>query len=170
MRILGIDPALRITGFGLIDWNGRDFSLVTAGTVAAAEKDTMPRRLLTIHTAVTRLIAEFKPDVMVLEKIYAHSRFPATAFVLGQARGVICLACGSAGIPLAEYAATRVKKSLTGKGLASKAQVQRTVAGLLGMKNTPRYFDVTDALALAIAFCYLAKAETLKKNSFTVPK
>jgi len=167
MRILGIDPALRITGFGLVDWNGREFTLICAGTISAPEKEPMPRRLLKIHAAVTRLIFEFKPDLMVLEKIFAHSRHPATSFALGQARGVICLACGSAGLPLAEYAASRVKKALTGNGLASKAQVQRSVTGLLGMKKVPRYLDVTDALALAIAFCYLAKAEALGKNTFT---
>jgi crossover junction endodeoxyribonuclease RuvC len=166
MRILGIDPALRITGFGLIDWNGSEFRIVTAGTIRTTERESFPGRLLKIHTAVAALIREFKPDVMVLEKIYAHYRHPATAFMLGQARGSICLACASAGIPMAEYAATRVKKALTGKGLAPKTQVQRTVASLLKLTTLPRYLDVTDALALAVAFCYLTKAETLKKKSF----
>ncbi|MGE5308575.1 MAG: crossover junction endodeoxyribonuclease RuvC [Deltaproteobacteria bacterium] len=166
MRVLGIDPALRTTGFGLIDWDGKKFILVSAGTISTSDRQPMPARLLRINTAVGRLAGQFKPDVCVLEKVFAHYRHPATAFILGQARGAICLACASARIPVAEYAATRVKKALTGKGLASKAQVQRTVASLLGLKVLPRRFDVTDALALAVSFCYLAKGEQLKRHSF----
>lgn len=167
MRILGIDPALRITGFGLIEWNGSEFRIVTAGTISTSEREPFPSRLLKIYTAVQALIRRFKPEVMVLEKIYAHYRHPATAFILGQARGAICLASACEKIPMAEYAATRVKKALTGKGLAPKVQVQRTVASLLKLTTMPRYLDVTDALALAIAFCYLTKAETLKKKAYT---
>lgn len=166
MRILGIDPALRITGFGLIDWKNSGFRIVTAGTIKTDQRQPLPQRLLKLHTALQSLIREFKPDVLVLEKIYAHYGHPATAFILGQARGIVCLAGASAAVPVAEYSATRVKKALTGKGLAPKIQVQRTVVSLLKLAEMPKYLDVTDALALAIAFCYLTKAERLKKNSF----
>lgn len=166
MRILGIDPALRITGFGLVDWNGREFRLITAGTVTTNERQPVAQRLLKINGAVGKLIHDFNPEVAVLETIFAHYRHPATAFHLGQARGVICCACASARVPLMEYAATRVKKALTGKGHATKVQVQKTVISLLKLKIVPRYLDVTDALALAITFGYLAKAEMLKKNSW----
>lgn len=166
MRILGIDPALHITGFGIIDWNGSGFRTVSAGTVRTDPREPLPQRLLRIHTAIETLIRKYKPDVLVVEKVYAHYRHPATAFVLGQARGVICLAGAAARIPVAEYAATRVKKALTGKGLAPKQQVQRTVASLLGLTALPKYLDVTDALALAVAFCCLSKADALGKKSF----
>jgi crossover junction endodeoxyribonuclease RuvC len=106
-----------------------------------------------------KLISDTKPDVMVLEKLYAHYRHPTTAYLLGQARGVICLACATKNIPLVEYAATRVKKAIVGRGLASKNQVQRMVANTLSLSSLPRYLDVTDALALAIAHSYMVRSK-----------
>ncbi len=166
MRILGIDPALRRTGFGVIDWDGARFTTVSAGTITTGADEPEPERLLKLHDAVGSLIGKFSPDVAVVEKVFSHHGHPATAFILGQARGVICLACAGAHVRLEEYAATRVKKALTGKGMASKVQVQRTVAALLKLSGLPKYLDVTDALALAIAFCYLTKTGILKKRSF----
>ena len=95
---------------------------------------------------------------MVLEKIYVHYQHPATSFLLGEARGIICLAAAQANLTLEEYSATHVKKSVLGRGMASKEQVQRMVVALLGMKILPKYKDVTDALALAIAYCYFSRA------------
>jgi crossover junction endodeoxyribonuclease RuvC len=105
------------------------------------------------------LIADIKPDALVLEKLYAHYRHPTTAYLLGQARGVICLACAKANIPLVEYAATRVKKAIVGKGLASKNQVQRMVSSMLSLATMPKYTDITDALALAIAHHYIMRSK-----------
>jgi crossover junction endodeoxyribonuclease RuvC len=164
MRIIGIDPALRITGFGIIDEKNNGFSLVRAGTIGTSANKDLPNRLIQIFDAVNSLILEFKPQVMVLEKIYSHSQHPATSFVLGQARGIICLAAGKAGVKLVEYSATHVKKSVVGRGLASKEQVQRMVCALLRMKTLPKYKDVTDALALAIAYSYFSK--NFKFNSY----
>jgi crossover junction endodeoxyribonuclease RuvC len=96
---------------------------------------------------------------MVLEKLYAHYRHPTTAYLLGQARGVICLACARENIALVEYAATRVKKAIVGYGLASKYQVQRMVANILNLNRLPKYTDVTDALALAIAHSYMLRSK-----------
>jgi crossover junction endodeoxyribonuclease RuvC len=115
------------------------------------------KRLDKIYRAITKLIVDSKPECMVLEKLYAHYRHPTTAYILGQARGVICLACAAKNIPLVEYAATRVKKAIIGQGLASKFQVQRMVASLLNLNSIPKYTDVTDALALAIAHSYIIK-------------
>jgi crossover junction endodeoxyribonuclease RuvC len=157
MRIIGIDPALHTTGFGIIDWDGKRFRLAGAGTIKTDPVQPHLKRLERIHSCTRKLLEEYSPDVMVLEKIYAHYQHPATAFVLGQARGVICLACAESGLPLVEYAATRVKKALTGKGLASKLQVQKMVASMLGLASLPSKYDVTDALALAIAFCQLGR-------------
>ena len=164
MRIIGIDPALRMTGFGIIDDSTGRFSLVKAGTISTSGCKDLPASLIQIFDAVNSLLLEFKPQVMVLEKVYSHSQHPTTAFVLGQARGVICLAAGQAKLELVEYSATHVKKSVVGRGLASKEQVQRMVAMLLGMKKLPKYKDVTDALALAMAYSYFSKG-----NKFNSP-
>lgn len=159
MVILGIDPALAVTGYGVIQANKSSLSLVEAGIISTSAKDTVPKRLEKIYGGIAKLIADTRPECAVLEKIYSHYRHPVTSYILGQARGVICLACARADIAFAEYAATRVKKALVGQGLASKNQVQRMVMDLLNMGEAPRYTDVTDALALAIAHSYIMKAK-----------
>ena len=157
MIILGVDPALSITGYGVIETRNNALSLIEAGIIATSSNDKLPKRLDKIYKGITKLISDTEPDVLVLEKLYAHYRHPTTAFILGEARGVICLACETMNIPLAEYAATRVKKAIVGKGLASKYQVQRMVASVLKLDNLPKYLDVTDALALAIAHSNISK-------------
>lgn len=170
MRILGVDPALRITGYGIIDFDPapmhrggvkkNTISLLEAGIVRTSSQQTLPERLDKIYRAVEKLIFDTKPHAIVLEKLYAHYRHPTTAYLLGQARGVICFACAEKKISLFEYAATRVKKAIVGCGSASKYQVQRMVANILNLKSLPKYTDVTDALALAIAHYYISKATT----------
>ena len=159
MIILGLDPALCITGYGVIQVKGSLIALREAGIIKTSAKDPVPMRLDKIYRGVIKLIEDTRPDCLVLEKIYSHYRHPATSYVLGQARGVICLAAAEKNIPFFEYAATRIKKAIVGKGLASKSQVQRMVAGTLGLKNLPGYMDVTDALALALAHSYIAKVK-----------
>ncbi|MDD4980537.1 MAG: crossover junction endodeoxyribonuclease RuvC [Candidatus Omnitrophica bacterium] len=157
MRILGIDPALIVTGYGVIDIKNGKPLLLEAGIITTQSQEAITKRLDKIYGSVTKLIRDTKPQVMVLEKLYAHYRHPTTAYLLGQARGVICLACAKENILLAEYAATRVKKAIVGRGLASKYQVQRMVAGILNLNTLPKYTDVTDALALAIAHSYIMR-------------
>jgi len=157
MRILGIDPALTITGYGVIDLHKDRAELLEAGIITTSPKQKIQQRLEKIYRGVTKLISDTHPDVLVLEKLYAHYRHPTTAYLLGQARGVICLACALNNVTLVEYAATRVKKAVVGEGLASKYQVQRMVAGMLNLKELPKYMDVTDALALAIACAYMGR-------------
>jgi len=158
MIVLGIDPALSITGYGAINIREKKFSLLEAGIISTSSKDNLALRLNKIFKAVVKLIKDTKPDCMVLEKIYSHYRHPATSYILGHARGVIALACASQNVPLAEYGATRIKKAIVGRGLASKTQVQKMVADILGLQDLPKYNDVTDALALAIAHCYITRA------------
>ena len=159
MIILGVDPALTITGYGVIQVKAGILAIREAGIIRTSVKDPTPKRLDKIYRGVIKLIDDMQPDCLVLEKIYSHYRHPATAYILGQARGVICLAAATKNIPFFEYAATRVKKAIVGKGLASKAQVQRMVANTLGLINLPKYMDVTDALALAIAHSYIVKVK-----------
>ncbi|MBU1124474.1 MAG: crossover junction endodeoxyribonuclease RuvC [Candidatus Omnitrophica bacterium] len=170
MVILGIDPALTITGYGVIEVHQRRIALIEAGVVKTSPRQVLTQRLSTIHAAISKLIHDTHPEVMVLEKLFSHYRHPTTAFLLGQARGVICLCCASAKIPLVEYAATRVKKTIVGKGLAAKSQVQRMVAITLGLHTVPRYTDVTDALALAIAHSHISRACIARGKEFSAYK
>lgn len=185
MRILGIDPALSVTGYGVIDTfappmaelsinpeqpegvslsrrridtHRGSLSLIKAGVIITSSRDNLPERLNKIYEAVIALMAEVKPEVLVLEKLYVHYRHPTTAYILGQARGIICLACAKCDVPLIECAATQVKKAVVGRGLASKYQIQKMVASMLNLKELPRYSDVTDALALAITYSHTVKS------------
>lgn len=159
MRILGIDPALGITGYGAVEVKKNKIFVLEAGIINTATSQALPQRLNKIYKSIIALITDTRPDVMVLEKLYAHYRHPTTAFILGQARGVICLACAQCNIPLVEYSATRVKKAVVGRGQASKYQVQRMVVELLGLKELPKYLDVTDALALALTHSQVARVK-----------
>ena len=159
MRILGIDPALSITGFGVVDQNSRGLFLVDAGIVRTESNSALPVRLAKIYKDILRIAEELRPNCLILEKIFVHHHHPTTAYILGQARGVICLVSAQAHLPLFEYAATRVKKAVIGEGLASKSQIQRMVCSILGLSDLPKYQDITDALALAIAHSYIARSK-----------
>lgn len=157
MRIAGIDPGLHTTGYGLIDSQGFKIGLVEAGYIRTNPKEKIHGRLGHLHRAIGAIINKFNPEVMVLEKLYAHWRHPATAYALGQARGVICLAAKENNIELVEYAATRIKKAIVGKGHASKMQVQRMIQHLFSLPQVLAPADVSDALALAVGHSYMMK-------------
>lgn len=159
MIIVGIDPALAVSGYGVIAVNKSALALVEAGVIKTVATEALGVRLDRIYRGVIKLITDTKADCLVLEKIFSHYKHPATACILGQARGVICLAAFTAGVPLFEYSATRIKKAIVGKGQASKAQVQSMVGHTLGLKTLPAYLDVTDALALALAHSYILKVK-----------
>jgi len=159
MKILGVDPALTVTGYGIIEINKNKLALLGAGIIRTSAQQNCAERLDKIYRAIEKLITDIHPDTLVLEKLYAHYRHPTTAYLLGHARGVICLACAKNNIPLFEYAATRVKKAIVGNGLASKYQVQRMVVSILNLEHLPKYTDVTDALALALAHTYFIKID-----------
>lgn len=150
MKILGIDPGLAITGYGLIDSNASSVKLIEAGVIRPVSKDKIEKRLLDLYKKVFRLIKETAPEAIVLEELYSHYKHPRTSILMGHARGIICLAVEQEKIPLISYPTTRIKKAITGRGRASKEQMQRTITNLLGLKRPPEPFDITDALALAI--------------------
>lgn len=152
MRILGIDPGLRVTGYGVVDQKGGAFELIEAGLIKSAASDGISRRLGVIHRGIKSLVGERKPDIAVLEKLYSHYRHPTTALLMGHARGVICLALEEDEVPLVSLPATRVRKSILSNGHASKEQIQRAVQHLLHLRRAPHPVDVSDALALAISF------------------
>ncbi len=151
MRILGIDPGLGITGYGLIELHEKDMRLIEAGLIRSNAKEKIEERLSEIHRKIASLIKDTRPHVAVLEELYSHYRHPKTSILMGHARGIICLAVAKGNIPLVSYPSTRIKKAITGRGHASKEQVQRTVVSLLNLKKVPEPVDVTDALALAMA-------------------
>jgi len=150
MRILGIDPGLGITGYGLIEADGNNVRLIEAGVIRSNAKDKMGKRLAGIYKKVTDLIKDTMPEAVVLEELYSHYKHPKTSILMAHGRGAICLAVEHRNVALVNYPTTKIKKAITGRGRASKEQMQRTVASLLGLKNPPEPFDITDALALAI--------------------
>ena len=156
MRILGIDPGLNITGYGLIESNNGRFTLIEAGIIKTSQKLKIEARLQRIFRALVRLIRDTHPEAVILEKLYSHYRHPLTACLLGHARGVICLCASTENVDLFEYPATRVKKVVSGRGNASKQQIQHMVQHTFGV-NIPGPADVSDALALAIAHTYIVK-------------
>jgi len=161
MIILGIDPALSVTGYGLIEDKNSKLSLIKTGVIITSFKHNYGFRLKEIYTQVLEIIAAFSPQVMVVEKLYIHFRHPTTAYILGQVKGVIALISAQSNLPLYEYASTRIKKSILGVGQASKEQIQRMVIDLLGIKQMPRYNDITDALAVAVAHSYISRSEQI---------
>ena len=150
MRILGIDPGLGITGYGLIEAAGNNVRLIEAGIIRSNAKDKMEKRLASIYKKIINLIKDTTPEAVVLEELYSHYKHPKTSILMGHARGAICLAVEHQGVSLIHYPTTKIKKAITGRGRASKEQMQRTVTSLLGLKNPPEPVDITDALALAI--------------------
>ena len=158
MRILGVDPGLGITGYGVIEAEKGKFKLLEAGIIKSSPKQPLAQRLSAIYKGICDIIREYKPAVLILEKLYSHYRHQMTAVAMGHARGVIALCAGEfSHICLVNYPAKRIKKAVTGNGNASKRQVGRTVQSLLNLKELPSPDDVSDALALAIAHAYITR-------------
>ena len=156
MVILGVDPGLSATGYGLIDAGSPRLRIITAGDVRPPKNQPLAERLGVIHDELSRLITRFRAQTLVLEKIFTHHNHVTTAALMAHARGVACLAAQEHGLPLAEYPPTQVKKSLTGNGAASKDQVARMVGQWLGAADASWSIDATDALALAIIHAHIA--------------
>jgi crossover junction endodeoxyribonuclease RuvC len=150
-RILGIDPGLRITGFGIIDARGSRLEYVTSGCIRAAG-DELPTRLGVIARDLAHVIRECAPTEVAVEKVFVNVN-PNSTLLLGQARGAAIAAAVMAGLPVAEYTAGQVKQAVVGKGRALKPQVQEMVRRLLSLPGTPSP-DAADALACAICHAH----------------
>ncbi len=148
--ILGIDPGLNTTGYGVIETLGSRVRLVEAGVVRSSRSDPLARKIQAIHEGVREVIEAFRPGAMALEELYSHYDRPTTAILMGHARGAICLAAAQAGIEVHPYAATKIKKMLTGNGHAAKDQMQRAIKLQLSLKQYPDPPDVADSLAIAL--------------------
>lgn len=152
MRVLGLDPALRVTGYGVVAQNGRAVSLVEAGVVAPRVDETLEERLFELHRALVELIESTKPDVVVIEELYTVYKNPMTAILMGHARGVMCLASAQAGLAVKTLGHSHVKRALVGSGSARKDQVNAMVTQMLRLRTAPKPNDVSDALAIALAY------------------
>lgn len=158
-RILGIDPGLHITGYGVLEVTIKGVRLCEAGVVRGPAKGPLEERLHEIHRGVTEVLQSIQPQVMAVENLYSHYDRPRTAILMGHARGVIYLAAGMLQVPVEAYAATQIKKVLTGNGRAPKPQMQQAVCRELGLLAPPEPPDVADALAIALCHHYLGGKE-----------
>jgi crossover junction endodeoxyribonuclease RuvC len=159
MQVLGIDPGLNTTGYGVLYFVAGQPRLIEAGIVRSKASGSLSERLKEIHDGVADIIASLKPEVLAIEELYSHYDRPTTAILMGHARGVIILAAADAGIPVANYPATQIKKTMTGNGHAAKWQMQEAVRRELNLPALPEPPDVADALAIAMCHCYLTRHE-----------
>ena len=148
--ILGIDPALGTTGYGLIRCSGNSIQLVDAGVIRCRRDRPLEDRLGELFDGMREILEELKPDHFAIEQLYSHYDRPTTAILMGHARGVILLAAQQAGVAVHSYAATHIKKTLTGNGRAPKGQMQFAVKHQLALAAVPEPADVADALAIAL--------------------
>jgi crossover junction endodeoxyribonuclease RuvC len=168
MRILGVDPGLNCTGYGLVAHDHPQTVLLEGGVIRTEAKASLEVRVATIAGAIRTIIRELEPDVLVVEALYAKYAHPQTAILMGHARGVVLLAAAERGLEVAAYPASLVKRALTGHGRASKEQVGTMVAHLLGLPSRPEPDDVTDALALCL--CHTAPMRRDRRPGELPPK
>jgi crossover junction endodeoxyribonuclease RuvC len=152
LRILGIDPGLNITGYGILEVARNSVRVCEAGVVRGRGTGSLALRLAEIHAGVADVITSLSPHAMAIEQLYSHYKHPRTAILMGHARGVICLAAAQAEIPVVHYTATQIKKVLTGNGRE------------LQLAATPEPPDVADALAVALCHYYLQVRRTLPEQ------
>ena len=160
IRILGIDPGLRRTGWGVVGIAGNALSFLGCGSVTTRDADGLALRLLAIHDGLMRILEEFRPDEAAVEATFVNKDATAT-LKLGQARGIAMVVPARAGVPVAEYAPNLVKKSIVGAGHGDKTQV-RMMIGVLLPKADPTSDDAADALAVAVTHAHHRQSVVLK--------
>lgn len=156
MRILGIDPGSRITGYGVIDIQGVRITYVASGCIRISGEQ-LADRLQQVYAGVSEVVERYRPDQMAIEQVFM-ARNADSALKLGQARGVAIVAGANQALPVSEYAARRVKQSVVGNGGADKSQVQHMVAHLLKLPGLPQA-DAADALAIALCHAHTSSGQ-----------
>jgi crossover junction endodeoxyribonuclease RuvC len=155
MPILGIDPGLHTTGYGLVEFQAGQIRFLEAGVIRSGNDELdIAERIKVLHDGISEVLDEFKPSVVAIEQLYAHYEHPRTAILMGHARGVFLLAAAQRKIDVVSYAATKVKKLITGSGRASKEQIQMAITRELNLEKIPEPHDAADALAIAVAHGY----------------
>ena len=150
MIILGIDPGLQVCGYAVLNTGSGDDKLIEAGVFKTNSKKELAERLCQIAADITEILEKNKPAIVAIEELYSNYKHPKTAILMGHARGVILQRAVESGAEVRSFAATRIKKSLTGNGRASKEQMQRTIQRILGLLDRPEPNDVADAIAIAL--------------------
>ena len=150
MRILGIDPGLQVCGYACMEVSDNNEKLIEAGIVRTPNDLPLEKRLNRIAADISEILDNFKPDIVAVEELYSHYAHPKTAILMGHARGVILQKCAESLIEVKSFNATKIKKSVTGNGRASKEQVQRTIQTVLMLPELPEPNDVADAIAAAL--------------------
>jgi crossover junction endodeoxyribonuclease RuvC len=150
MRILGIDPGLRLTGYGVVEYSGQTPKLIDGGVIRLDSTASLPQRLAELESELTNLFADVRPEVCAVEQLYAHYAHPRTAILMGHARGVILLVAQKHHVPIEQFSANRIKQSVSGHGHAKKAQMQRAIQSFWKLAKPPEPPDVADALAVAL--------------------
>ncbi|MCK4959007.1 MAG: crossover junction endodeoxyribonuclease RuvC [Planctomycetes bacterium] len=150
MIILGIDPGLQVCGYAVLDAESSEEKLLEAGVFRTDSDADLARRLTQIAGDTQTVLEKFVPSIVAVEELYSHYKHPKTAILMGHARGVILNKASEIGAEVRSFAATRIKKSLTGNGRASKQQMQRAIQSVLSLASIPEPPDVADAIAAAL--------------------
>jgi len=156
-KILGIDPGLNITGYGVLEITVHGPKLTEGGIIRGGKDRSLEARLRELYSGLNEVLDAFEPAAMAIEQLYSHYERPRTAILMGHARGVLCLAASQRHIPIMHYASTQVKRMLTGNGRAPKNQMQSAICRELGLAAPPEPPDVADALAIALCHHHLGK-------------
>lgn len=150
MKVIGVDPGLQVSGYAVVEQTRDEVKIIDAGVIRADTRLALGKRLRQIYQDILAILQENQPELMAVEELYAHYKHPRTAILMGHARGMFLLAAAEQGVEVLDFAATRVKKSITGQGRASKEQIQRAVTSQLRLARIPRPADLADALAIAM--------------------
>ncbi len=169
MFVLGIDPGLTRCGFGAVRRTKAGQEAVAYGVLATPSTDDLPARLASMNRQLRAVIAEYRPDVVVVERVFFQTN-ARTAMGVGQASGLALVAAYDAGCVVVQYTSNEVKQGITGFGAADKAQMQRMVQRILGLADLPRPADAADALALALHHLAVAPFATLTRSSIDAPE
>ena len=149
MIILGIDPGLRVTGFGILSTKNDKTEVIDYGVIEPNNKETLSKRLYSIYTDIEELIKVFSPNILAIEDIF-YGRNVKSAFYLGQARGIAMMCAAKHNMPVFEYSAKKVKQAITGNGNADKTQLQYKIKQIFNLKHLPTPLDASDAIGIAL--------------------
>ncbi|HFE51966.1 MAG TPA: crossover junction endodeoxyribonuclease RuvC [Bacteroidetes bacterium] len=153
LRVLAIDPGTSTAGYALLDWEAGKAEVLKAGVIRQKPRQALSERLVVLYDRVEELIRTYRPGVLAIEDVF-FARNVRSSLKLGEARGVVIVAAARQGLEIAEYSPAEVKQAVAGHGAASKEQIQRMVATLLGLTEVPKPSDVADALAIALCHCH----------------
>jgi crossover junction endodeoxyribonuclease RuvC len=163
LRILGVDPGLSCTGYGIVEINGSSLKNLIFGGIRTSPANSFPEKLLNIYTKINQVILEYQPDFCAIESVFYHQN-KKTAIIMGHARGIVLLAAAQNGITVFEYSPREIKMSIVGMGAASKLQVQAMVKTILHLAEPPHPDDASDALAVALCHHHRMKFRQLTQH------